>query len=210
MHSHTDNQEITRKDSRFNPFAPLVVISKQTLSFFLWVAFSLIGGAIGIIVNCVRRWLFEDVQLLKAIADEGGNGSFYTYSIALIASVLSSVFINFVEKKEVQFRKFKIPVITIAIYLLFFGGVMYTLFMGFSSKGETARSGVMEWGQVVMVVVAITLSVYAFCVCRMDNEALRPLFKKVEDHYFDDNNDNAFDDNIPSNIESAASTSNDL
>lgn len=209
MDSQTENQGNPQKDSRFNLFAPLVVISKQTLSFFLWIAFSLFGGAIGIIVNCLRRWLFEDVPLPKAIADEGGNGSFYTYSIALIAAVLSSVFINFVEKKEAQFRKYKIPVITIAIYLLFFGGVMYTLFMSFSSKGETAKSGVMEWGQVVMVVLAIILSVYAFCVCRMDNDALRPFFKKVEDHYFDDNNDNAFDADIPSNIDINASTTND-
>lgn len=184
-----DALESGKQNSTFNLFIPFKVISKQRMSFFLWTAFSLIGGAIGIIVNCVRHWLFEGMPFKDALTIEGKNGSFYTYSIALIAAVLSSVFVNFVENKEVKFRKFKIPVITVAIYLLFFGGVMYTLFMSFIGTEQEIRNSIMGWGQVVIVFCAVVLSIYSFCVCRMDNEIFKDTFKDVEDQYFDNSNE---------------------
>ena len=65
------------------------------MTFFLWASFTLFGGLLGIVVSITKHALFGDYTLPQAIYLESRNGAIYTYSIAMLASVLSSVFINF-------------------------------------------------------------------------------------------------------------------
>lgn len=135
--------------------------------------FTLLGGLLGVIVSVAKNTLFDDhLTLRQALYIESANGVFYTFSIAIVATVISSVFIIFSEKKELSFRRYQIPLITFSIFILLFGGVFYAL-----SKKSTFTihdipdpdTIVVEWKQLIIFILAILFSVYSFCVCRLDD-----------------------------------------
>ena len=152
---------------------PFKVICFHKISFFLWTSFTLFGGLIGIVISVIRYTLFDDKSVAQAIYIESVNGSFYTYSIALVASVLSGVFIIFAEKDKLNFRRYQIPLLTICIFLMFFGGIFYALSKqtGFMSVDSIPKAEdiTIEWKQLIVFLLAFLFSVYSFCVCRLDD-----------------------------------------
>lgn len=163
---------------------PLKVICFHKISFFLWMSFTLFGGLIGIVISVVRYTLFGTYKLSQAIYIESTNGSFYTYSIAIVASVLSGVFIIFAEKETLNFRRYQIPFITLSIFLMFFGGVFYALAKNTGSLiiSEIPEPSQIEvdWKQLSIFAISVVFSIYSFCVCRIDDH--RPYFNNVSDN----------------------------
>lgn len=178
---------------------PFQIYGKRRLTFMMWISFSLIGGAVGILVSILRHSIFTDgLNLGDAIQIELLNGAFYTYSIALIASVLGSVFINFVDNEHFKFRRYKVTLIAISVYALLFGGVMYALSINTYTAEELKKANIQfGWGQVVMLILAIVLSVYAFFVCKMDDHT--DLFDDIVETFEEKKTPQKFPDSIPSN-----------
>lgn len=176
---------------------PLRVIRFHKISFFLWMSFTLFGGLIGIVISVVRYYLFGNYELLQAIYIESMNGSFYTYSIAVVASVLSGVFIIFAEKDTLNFRRYQIPFITMSIFLMFFGGVFYALAKQMNSISIKDIPNVedinIEWKQFSIFVLSVLFSIYSFCLCRLDDH--KSDFKSISD-----NRDMNSTPQIPGNI----------
>lgn len=169
---------ITARIGAFGDFlkflvAPLKVVCLHKVSFFLWTSFTIFGGLIGIVISIVRYAFFGDFSIAQAVYIESMNGSFYTYSIAIVASVLSGVFIIFAEKEDLNFRRYQIPFITISIFLMFFGGVFYALAKQtgtWSMDTIPPTSNItIEWKQCTVFVLSVLFSVYSFCVCRLDD-----------------------------------------
>lgn len=160
---------------------PFRIIAMHPMAFFLWLAFTLFGGLIGIIVSMVRNTLFGGLHFSEALFLESQNGSLYTYSIAMVAAVLSSVFITFAESRKLKFRRQQIVTITISIFVLFFSGVLYALSMEAPVVSEIRKLGPMtiNWKLFCIVVIAILVSIYSFCVCRLDNHEEQ--FKDIMD-----------------------------
>lgn len=162
---------------------PLKVIRLHKISFFLWTSFTLFGGLIGIVVSVIRYALFGTYSIAQAMYIESMNGSFYTYSIAIVAAVLSGVFIIFAEEDTLNFRRYQIPFITISIFLMFFGGVFYALAkqtgdMSVNVIPETDDI-VIEWKQFTIFILSVLFSIYSFCVCRLDDH--QPYFSDISD-----------------------------
>lgn len=180
-------------------FAPFRVYGKRKLTFVMWLLFSLVGGAVGIIVSILRHSVFTDgLNWQDALMIEILNGAFYTYSIALIASVLGSVFINFVDNEQFRYRKYKVILIALSVYALLFGGVMYALSINSYTKKQLSQAEMhFSWGQFLMLLLAIALSVYAFFVCRMDDHS--DLFDDVVDTFAETRTPKEFPNNIPGN-----------
>ncbi len=178
---------------------PFQIYGKRRLTFMMWISFSLIGGAVGILVSILRHSIFTDgLNLGDAIQIELLNGAFYTYSIALIASVLGSVFINFVDNEHFKFRRYKVTLIAISVYALLFGGVMYALSINTYTAEELKKANIQfGWGQVVMLILAIVLSVYAFFVCKMDDHT--DLFDDIVETFEEKKTPQKFPDSIPGN-----------
>lgn len=173
---------------------PFRIIPMHLMAFFLWVAFTLFGGLIGVIVSIIRNSVFGGLTFAEALFQESQNGSLYTYSIAMVAAVLSSVFITFAESKKLKFRRQQILTITISIFLLFFSGVFYALSMKAPSVSEVRMMApiTVNWYLVAIVVISILVSIYSFCVCRLDNheEQFRDIMdSKSENDYQNDNNE---------------------
>lgn len=163
-------------------FRPFGIIKLHKMAFFLWFSFTLIGGLIGIIVSVIRNTFFGGLNLPEALYLESCNGSFYTYSIAMVAAVLSSVFIAFSESHKLMFRRYQMPTITFSIFLLFFGGIFYALSMNAPDVEDIRKSGVeyvISWKIFVVFITSILMSIYAFCVCRLDSHAEQ--FKDIMD-----------------------------
>ena len=163
-------------------FRPFGIIKLHAMAFFLWVSFTLVGGLIGIIVSIFRNTIFGGLDFVEALYIESHNGSLYTYSIAMIAAVLSSVFIAFAENNKLRFRRYQIVTITFSIFLLFFGGVFYALSMDAPAIDEIRKMpecNHVNWKQLIIVAVSFFVAIYSFCVCRLDNHA--SLFKDIMD-----------------------------
>lgn len=152
-----------------NFFFPLTVIKSDTSPFVLWVAFSLIGGIIGILVSVLKHWLFTvGMDFTDAIVRECRNGSFYTYSIALFASSLSSIFLSMLGNSTVSFRKRKIYVLSLLIYSLIFSGVLYALSVDFENNPSLNELSQKDWIQLGTTLLAIIVSIYSFCIARLE------------------------------------------
>lgn len=181
-------------------FRPFRVFGKRRLTFLMWISFSLVGGAVGILVSILRHWVFtKDIGIGDAILIESLNGAFYTYSIALIASVLGSVFINFVDNEQFRYRKYKVILIAISVYALLFGGILYALSMNSYTPTQLKEVDIhFSWGQLIMLILAICLSIYAFFVCRMDDHT--DLFDDIVESFEEKKSPQSFPkDSIPGN-----------
>lgn len=187
-------------NSKKNAFAtPFRVYSKRRLTFLMWISFSLIGGAVGILVSILRHWIFtEGLGFWDALMIEVLNGAFYTYSIALIASVLGSVFINFVDNEQFRYRRYKVILIAISIYALLFGGILYALSIKSYTPEELAIAEAhFSWGQLIILILALALSIYAFFVCRMDEHT--DLFDDLIENFTETKKPTTFPKDIPGN-----------
>lgn len=152
-----------------NFFFPLIIVRSDTSPFVLWVAFSLIGGLIGILVSILKHWLFTaGMDFTDAIIRECRNGSFYTYSIALFASSLSSIFLSMLGDSTVSFRKRKIYVLSLLIYSLIFSGVLYALSVDFDNSLNSNGLSQKDWIQLGTTFLAILVAVYSFCISRLE------------------------------------------
>lgn len=163
---------------------PFSVIKYHGMSFFLWCMFTLIGGLLGILVSVAKSiWFEPKLSLSQALYIESANGAFYTYSIAIVAAVLSSVFIVFSEKKDLGYRRYQITLIAFSIFLLLFGGVFYALSKDSSSLNisdiPSKETIVIEWKQLIVFILSILFSLYSFCVCRLDEH--NEVFSDISD-----------------------------
>ncbi len=160
---------------------PLSIIKMHGIAFFIWISFTLIGGLIGIIVSLFRNALFGKFDLIQALTIESNNGSFYTYSIAMVAGVLSSLFITFVENKKLNFRRHLIIVITFSIFIMFFGGIFYALSinMPMNPVPDNSTKIVPNWKIIVILILSVITSIYSFCISRLDSHP--ESFKDISD-----------------------------
>jgi len=164
---------------------PLKVIRMHGIAFFIWMAFTVVGGLVGAIVSIIRHIWVEGMSFGQALFCEGLSGVFYTYSIAMVAASLSSVFIILSEHKELSFRKYQIPTITMSIFTLFFGGVLYALSMEHNKLNAPIIDEYgFDWAQGFVVIVAVAISIYAFCISRLDGH--KKEFSDIKDTYFED------------------------
>lgn len=152
---------------------PFRIISMHRAAFFVWFLLTLVGGLVGVIANIVKHVGFGNDVLKDAIFIETANGSLYTYSIAIVASVLSSLFVLFAEKKELNYRFLQIPMAVISIFVLLFGGIFYAFNM------DTHNSLAYDWKQISILVLSVLIAVYVFCLSRLDDH--NPDFKDISD-----------------------------
>lgn len=154
---------------------PFKVIQHHYLAFFLWLAFTIFGGLMGVIVNIMRNMWFitNPLKFEQALSLEMINGSFYTYSIAMVAGVLCSVLILFSElkKEELNFRGHQIVIVSFSIFITLFGGVFYALSKGdINTSANSLDSGLyIDWQQIIVFIIAVIISIYSFCVIRLND-----------------------------------------
>ncbi|MBP7359631.1 MAG: hypothetical protein KA955_09910 [Prevotella sp.] len=186
-------------------FSPFKVIKKKYGIFFLWLVFTLLGGLLGPLVSSLTNVCFTGRTLSESIIIDARNGTFYTYSIVLIASSIGGLFIKLIsEDYKAGFKNIKLYFIAISIFPLFLGGVLYSGLL--SHKCQITKNSfpyIMDKAQFVIFCIGILLAIYAFCLEYM---TLFPDdFKDVSDDNYHEQDDEAVkelnrEQSNPSNI----------
>jgi len=168
---------------------PLGVIKLEKKLFYIWLIFTVFAGQIGIITNVILRGKFNNNTILESIIIDSLNGNFYTYSIALFASTLGLLFVNFIERNPTKFKSFKVFLLIITIFSLFFTGIYYA-----ASSIDTIESLKInfqtvkfDYPQFIFLLLSILFAIYTFSITRLDLNYEK--FKHLDDDFSEKDDD---------------------
>lgn len=160
---------------------PFLTIKDHKLIFFLWFAFTVFAGQIGVISNIIIRYINGKSSFQEVIYSESINGSFYIYSIALLASTLGPLFVNLIEKPQTKFKGIKVVTIVLAIFTLLFASVFYTSTQpNITNLDIYASSFNIDKWQLGFLLTSILLSIYAYSVLRLEHNPDQ--YKELDEH----------------------------
>lgn len=179
---------------------PLKVIKLKKGTFFLWLLFTIIAGLLGPIINIANNCGFNDLPISLSVFEDSRAGTFYTFSIVLIASAIGSLFLNLLDSSD-SFKKMKLYFMALCIFPLFFGGIFYSSFTQ-KQKEELKVSFLEQSGkaypkntystdvqiivdkkQLILFLIALAISIYAFCLQYMNANPSE--FEEIRDSYLD-------------------------
>lgn len=178
---------------------PLKVILLKKGTFFLWFLFTIIAGLLGPIINIANNCGFNNLPIGISIFEDSRAGTFYTFSIVLIASAIGSLFLNLLDSSD-KFKKMKLYFMALCIFPLFFGGIFYSSFTQ-KQKEEFKVSClkqyrkqninnasskiqlVLDQKQFWLLLLALFISIYAFCLEYMNANPTE--FDEIRDSYLD-------------------------
>lgn len=126
-----DNSEKLKSSRINNTFLRAILAPLETLLFhkvelFLWFSFVIVAGLLGVIINIIKRWIFDGWDFFVALGPDSAAGSFYTFSLVMISSLIYPLFSRFIKSEKPEYRKIHIVFITILIFTLLFCGIYYS------------------------------------------------------------------------------------
>jgi len=166
---------------------PLRVISEKKGEFIIWLLFTIVTGQFGIFANLIVRACTNDTSISQSLLIDSMNGSFYTFSIALVASVLGPIFINFINSTRLPFRTLKTFTIIIAIFYLFVAAIIYAAVQANESSNTSAQTISVDFSQLILYVIAIAFAIYGYCILRLESSGLD--FNVLDDPLFNEQDD---------------------
>lgn len=166
---------------------PFKIIKEGRSDFFIWFLFTIVTGQFGILANFIVRYYTSETSLTNSLYIESMNGSFYTFAIALIASLLGPIFINFIKSERIQFRTLKTYIIIIAIFYLFFTGLIYAVIQSNLIKIDIFTDLKLDLTQAAIYLFAIIFASYGYCIIRLETSNLN--FNNINDPLFNEQND---------------------
>lgn len=158
----------TKKNCKFwgSVFVPFIVCFKHGIDFFLWIMFVFLAGQLGTIINIVNRTLFQGWNLSQALYPDSVSGSFYTYALVLIASLIAPLFARIKNNKKPVFRSMSVVFVTLMIFAL----IMCAVFFSFASQDVRSVNYedfkllaiTCDVKQLIFFILAIVFAWYAF------------------------------------------------
>lgn len=149
---------------------PFAIIKDHKLEFAVWLAFVVIAGQLGTIINIIGRVFFDDWELCESLCADSSSGVFYTYSLVLIASILGSCINRFIHKKKKEYSCILSIFLPLLIFLLLFNAVFYSYATQGSYeefKSITSENITVDWAQLFFFIVSILCAIYAFGLDRL-------------------------------------------
>ena len=182
---------------------PFKVITERKGEFLIWLLFTIITGQFGILANLIVRSYASDTSISQSLLIDSVNGSFYTFSIALVASVLGPIFINFINSKKLPFRTLKTFTIIAAIFYLFFAAIIYAAVQAKDAIGTVFKNISIDYTQLVLYFVAIAFAIWGYCILRLESSGLD--FNAINDPLFNEQDD----ENVEETMEAARDVQQD-
>lgn len=145
---------------------PKYIWNLSNRNFILWFIFSVLFGLFGPITN----YIINDIDLCDTIVFESTNGTFFTYSIALIASSLGLLIIKIVEdatsqsKEKHKFITIKTVCLTITLILWLFDCIFYAKHSNHLIKSVNKEEYEIQWSQLIFFILAIIIAIYVYCI----------------------------------------------
>lgn len=166
-----DNSEQLKSSRINNTFLRAILAPLETLLFhkielFLWFSFVIVAGLLGVIINIIKRWIFDGWDFFVALGPDSAAGSFYTFSLVMISSLIYPLFSRFIKSEKPEYRKIHIVFITILIFTLLFCGIYYsfsTLNQPMEAYDRLHNKNMrIDYPQLFFFVLVIIFSVYSF------------------------------------------------
>lgn len=158
---------------------PFQLIKKNKRESVIWFFCILIGGQFGIIIT----WFMNDTKWVESISKDIGNGNFYIFAIALMASSIYALLINFLDDKESRFKSIKLFTIFFLGIGIFWCGLMHSLVQ--ANADSTNDLFFKKWiFQIWGYLSAILVSIYATCLLKLKFENKE--HKKLDDTSYHD------------------------
>lgn len=146
--------------------APLETLLFHKVELFLWFSFVIVAGLLGVIINIIKRWIFDGWDFFVALGPDSAAGSFYTFSLVMISSLIYPLFSRFIKSEKPEYRKIHIVFITILIFTLLFCGIYYsfsTLNQPIGAYERLHNNDMrIDYSQSFFFVLVIIFSVYSF------------------------------------------------
>ena len=164
---------------------PIKVIPKHLLDTFIWVMFTLVASQIGTIINLINRCIFAGWDFQAALCPESASGTFYTFALVMMSSLLSPLFISIIGKEVPKYNKIKIVLATILVFLLILAAAFYvssTQNIEYYKEYAALNNSQVEadkW-QLAFFIVTIIISLYVFSANYLSND---PAFADMSDDY---------------------------
>jgi hypothetical protein len=177
---------------------PIEIILDNRSEFFIWFLFTVIAGQIGIIANMIIRFYSYSASLKESILIDSNNGSFYTFSIALVASLLGPLFINLLNSKLLRFKTLKIYTIILSIFFLFFAGIVYAVIQSKIRYNNNQLNLSIDWTQFILYILAIGLVFYAYCILRLENDPIK--YQDLDDQQYNEVDDKEVENRIEESL----------
>ena len=99
---------------------------KRSLNTFLWAMFTIFGGLLGFFINLVQRCVFGNFTIYESIYIDSKAGYFYMYALVLISAILGPLFLRLVDAEPPHFRKQKMVLLSISIFVMIFNAIFYS------------------------------------------------------------------------------------
>lgn len=146
--------------------APLFICFEHKIESFLWLMFVIVAGQLGTIINVIQRWVFGGWDFMPSLVPDSKSGSFYTFALVMIASLLGPIFIRIVNKKTPEYRPITIVFVTILIFSLLLCGLFYSFETQNPKLANFAtlknRDIFVDVKQLVFFILAVLFSWYSF------------------------------------------------
>ncbi len=149
-------------------FDPLTVIKHGWTEFIIWFVFTIFAGQLGIILNVIIRKYSYGTPVVHSIYLDSITGSFYTFVIATVASMLGPLFINIVDSERLKFKTLKVFATIVTIFTLFFTGVIYSITQ---SKNNSSLGNIkfkIDPTQLIIYILSIFICIYAYSLIKLD------------------------------------------
>ncbi|UMY64510.1 MULTISPECIES: hypothetical protein [unclassified Flavobacterium] len=162
---------------------PLDTITSEKKFFLIWFIFTILAGQLGFITNIILKNSYKQISIIESLFQESKSGNFYVYSIALFASTLGLLFINIIERNPTNFKAFKVFLLILTIFSLFFAGIYYSsaTLKTLENSHESLDPVVIDWPQLFFLLLSIIFGIYTYCITRMDLNYER--YKHLDDNY---------------------------
>lgn len=105
---------------------PFLVCFKYGSEFFIWAMFILVAGQLGTIINVINRHVFQGWSIGEALYPDSATGSFYTYSLVLIASLVVPLFTRIKNKEKPMFSTISMIFSSILIFVMIICAVFFS------------------------------------------------------------------------------------
>lgn len=136
-------------------------------------------------LNCKK--LLNGTPISNSILFDFLNGSFYTFSIALVASVLGPIFINLINSERLPFRTLKTFTIIISIFYLFITGIIYAAVQANDIRTIMNCDASVDYTQLIFYLIAIFIAIYGYSILRLESSGLN--FANIDDPPFNEQDD---------------------
>ena len=162
--------EETQNKTKSSAFCrPFIRGWENSFQFWIWSAFTILGGLLGFLFNLVQRCIFGQYNLAETLYIESASGSFYIFSIVLISSVLAPLFLQIAENNKIEFRRIKMGFVVFSIFILLFSSVFYSVYMSEVDFPIPNTKLHIDWWQLSFFVVSLFIAIYSFGIKLIDD-----------------------------------------